>query len=817
MKTKTMKKALSLFLAVLMIALALPFTLLIVSAETESTTLEIESATYYSKRPNGADLGFIGAYPISKAYDNKMTGDSVAQTAAEAGLEKHYWLDTDGTFKNDYDEGTQKGEYYGVMIVKLKDYSNIKNFNIWTCYYNDSKFLTNDGYDIYYSLDGVSYTLKAKFTDLFDSNKSLYEQTRYDGNYDAVHKIAMDGVDAQYIAIALTGVTKTSQNYAIFCELTVDGTVIDIPTSVAGIQQGDNGAYRLVGATDSLNAEGVGFKLDITHTYEEDAVSVPASVSNVSFAGYYADESEIKFYSTYNLSRACDNDINTEAQTNNPQNKSFLKWYLDTDGTFKCDTDGTSDYYAIFYVELTEVSVLNTFDLWTYCAPGDRWTWNNAYDIYYSADGTTYTAVEGAQFTGMSLNSASADYYKAGTYQGTQNGYVHKIDMNGATAKYVAVAVSGLPVDRTEMVFYEASVDGTVAANTVTVTKTATYTTDATNVVYNSILADGETITAKDIDEARYDENDKLYVLGITGIPQSGTVELEVTPYFIPVGTDIKLYGDAATFEFIDGKALDVTDTVKTMTYNINNGQVNDKIASARLDYIAAQINTVDPDIVLLGEAHHYSNTRYNIAISDLTAKCDVNYGIVEFTEEESTNVILYNKDKFTLLKSEYLSIGTGTTDTDQYARDAVFAKLKRISDNREILAVATHISVSNGMNQVRAILTHVRDNYADVERRIIAGDLNVQSLAIATAQGNETASNKYVHENSFGNKDFTDIFYTDANVSVDTTATFPESNQVIDYIYTTNLNANNYQVLTGGQASNASDHNAVYAELVLN
>ena len=110
----------------------------------------------------------------------------------------------------------------------------------------------------------------------------------------------------------------------------------------------------------------------------------------------------------------------------------------------------------------------------------------------------------------------------------------------------------------------------------------------------------------------------------------------------------------------------------------------------------------------------------------------------------------------------------------------------------------------------------HVRDTYGDVDYRIVAGDLNIQNKDLYGA-GSSTG-----HKGRFQNPDFTDIYYYDVNViangeDVDTTSTYPGDSTIIDYIYTTNFAAKNYQVLTGANASKASDHNAVYAELTLN
>ncbi len=828
MKTKTMKKALSLFLAVLMIALALPFTLLTVAAEEPAATT-IAGVTSTS---NGRTTGGV-TYVLDWAWDGDLTTTYLGTDAS-----KRYAV-TDGVFG-------AGSTYQDYITVEFNVLSNLKSFTIWAGDDKASKSFTNDEFDVYYSADGEAWNLHSEHknvcgdgTNAKDGSAAFTEErlVTWPDEGDFIHyglKLDMNNAVAKYVRIAVKK-GRIDRGWSVLRDVEVDGTEIHVPVSVAGIQQGDDGAYRLVGVTDSLNAEGVGFKLDATHTYEEEAEDVPASVSNIVYNGRKTNkDSENPHRSGYGIERAFDGDVTTSSQTYG-FSSYFPTFYLDGNNAFQYDwktnpsNGGPGKYYAVYIVELSELSVLEDMILWGGSNKTASTFVNDAYDIYYSVDGTSYTAVSGASFTNMTGDGtnagANSSMFSEQRTSGEETYYGHKIDMNDAEANYVAIAVlSPTKNSNKDAVLREVEVNGVVLADSITVTKTATITTDATNVVYNSILADGETLTAKDIDAELYDDNDKLYALAITGVPTNGTVILEVTPYFIPVNSDTKVYGDKASFELIEGKAIDVTDTVKTMTYNINNGQVNDKIASARLDYIAAQINTVDPDIVLLGEAHNYETSRYNIAMSDLTAKCDVSYGIVEFTAEESTNVILYNTEKFTLLKSEYLELGYGAEGQfdAQWKRDAVIAKFKRISDNREILAVATHLSTSNGKDQIRKLLTHVWDNYADVEMRIIAGDLNVQSLTVATAQGNETASNKYVHENSFANKDFADIFYTDANVSangenVDTTTTFPDDGLVIDYIYTTNLNAKNYQVLTGGQASNASDHNAVYAELVLN
>ena len=78
MKTKTLKKALSLFLAVLMIALAIPFTLLTVAAE-EATEIEIVDFAVFGKynseedEANDKTIYFQSKAQASYAYDEKLS------------------------------------------------------------------------------------------------------------------------------------------------------------------------------------------------------------------------------------------------------------------------------------------------------------------------------------------------------------------------------------------------------------------------------------------------------------------------------------------------------------------------------------------------------------------------------------------------------------------------------------------------------------------------------------------------------------------------------------------------------------------------
>ena len=88
MKTKTLKKALSIFLAVLMIALALPVSLLTVAAE-ESAEIKITNVSLfgnYNKSDGGTQkIGDYGSYPKGDAIDGDITNDAQTSNGDDLG------------------------------------------------------------------------------------------------------------------------------------------------------------------------------------------------------------------------------------------------------------------------------------------------------------------------------------------------------------------------------------------------------------------------------------------------------------------------------------------------------------------------------------------------------------------------------------------------------------------------------------------------------------------------------------------------------------------------------------------------------------
>ena len=140
------------------------------------------------------------------------------------------------------------------------------------------------------------------------------------------------------------------------------------------------------------------------------------------------------------------------------------KYYSLVNGKFVRDTSSKQDYYGYATFELISEVALESMTIWLagdneqqWKKPENNWGINNAYDIFYSSDGETWTAVEGASFEGMcgvkngdGTFSLGAGFPQKGSYgyhELTHHNYVHvghRIALNGIEAKYIAIAISGL-------------------------------------------------------------------------------------------------------------------------------------------------------------------------------------------------------------------------------------------------------------------------------------------------------------------------------------------------------------------------------------
>ena len=442
MKTKNLKKALSLFLAVLMIALAIPFTFLTASAEeATSQKVKINKLSAFGKYADGNNVAFYTtSYPAGNAFDGDIEKNATTGKESDAQIQKkdnkynYCYLDENGQMQHGANNGD---DYFLFFIIELADNAVVvDSLNLWTpeSYYGDGWWMCNDGYEIYYSEDGSTYTdagiEDAKFYDVYTGGKyeTLYVAETFvnaDGEDQAgyVHKIEMNDVTAKYIAIGIYGLASGAE--AILTEVEVMGTPVVNPYI---------GVNKLTAFGNWVDGyEPISFRGD---------------------KGWTED-------------KAYDGDITSDAQTwPGADRDDFVMTHFDANGGMKQGPAeiGTS-YFGIFVVELDDYAKIDTLSLWTPYAEAknsaDRpYMANNGYDIYYSVDGASYTAVNGASFTDVYPKQSTADaLYVEGTYNG-KSGHVHNIDMGGVTAGYIAIAVSDLVYNTTEIIFSEIVVEG---------------------------------------------------------------------------------------------------------------------------------------------------------------------------------------------------------------------------------------------------------------------------------------------------------------------------------------------------------------------
>ena len=443
MKKRTMKKALSLFLAVLMIALAIPFTMLSASAEVEPSIVGATIKGYFPETDKNRVMAFQSSNPGTNIYDGKIGTDaeSEAYNSKENAIKNSYF-DANGKFGYEKNEAVDGG-YYHVIFLELNEWTEIDKLHLWADSGRQSEWACPNGYDIWYSVDGETYTNTGlSFSGIRNNaevNPDIYADdtwTQPDGKKRAciAHHIDMDGVLAKYIAIAVTDFAYgSSKGQSIIYEATVDGTVVDAPVALTP---------NVVGAT---------------------------------IGGYLPENdknTKMYFQSNNPGSNIYDGDITTDAESGAYTSKAnaIKNSYFDANGKFGYEKNEAVDggYYHVIFLELNEWTEIDKLHLWADSGRQSEWACPNGYDIWYSVDGETYTNT-GLSFSGIRNNAeVNPDIYADDTWtqpDGKKRACIaHHIDMDGVLAKYIAIAVTDFAYGSGsgQSIIYEVTVDGTV-------------------------------------------------------------------------------------------------------------------------------------------------------------------------------------------------------------------------------------------------------------------------------------------------------------------------------------------------------------------
>ncbi|MBQ8817709.1 MAG: hypothetical protein IJZ83_03965 [Clostridia bacterium] len=243
MKRTAMKKMLSICLAVLMIALAIPFTLLTVGAEDsliKSASITLTSGT--TNDENERAYGSIAGMIDGDAGDPTTVERYYQSKHIEA--DKKYYSLVDGKFVRDT---SSVYDYYGYAKFELTSEVSLESMTIWLAGDNADQWKTpannwgiNDAYDILYSTDGDTWTVKASFENMCGVNNGNsfsvgegfpaegedgYHVLTHHGYTHVGHRIALEGIEASYIAIAIKGLDHSGSPTVVIGDVTFEELV----------------------------------------------------------------------------------------------------------------------------------------------------------------------------------------------------------------------------------------------------------------------------------------------------------------------------------------------------------------------------------------------------------------------------------------------------------------------------------------------------------------------------------------------------------------------------------------------------------------
>ena len=490
MKKQTMKKVLSLILAVVMIALALPLTLPVMAEEGAAATIKAVDVTV--KRAGGAEIlaqyGSIAGITDGDAFDStRSADDSWPYFYSEYLIDKNFAADNKFYYLNVHGKLVESvyevnNVYRAYAVIELNNFSKINDMTIWlgadghnassaAAWSNPTlNWNMNEAYDILGSLDGETWFVIDEFDKMCGTGSAKGENFPSEG-------------DADYASKTVDGYLRVGHKIDM-----KDQTVRYISVAV---KKGNNEIHKNTGA--ALHAIFFG---DITVNGEEVAAPTSGYVTAIKYAkmfSKYSDEWDV--HANYgSVASMIDGDPkpgyvptsdNKEKRSNYTYYQSddlydgITYYYLDAEGKLVLDDpDGTTGVYMGFAMfQLNAKSALQDITVWLaadeaaeWKDPSTTWNINDEYDILVSNDGESWTVVK--SYTDMCGDGTNkgANFPAEGDAAlavGTDGKLGHKIALDGIEAKYFAIGVKhGMNSvkdnkERNTIVIGEVSVNGT--------------------------------------------------------------------------------------------------------------------------------------------------------------------------------------------------------------------------------------------------------------------------------------------------------------------------------------------------------------------
>ena len=171
-------------------------------------TVKFTAVDVYAQNSSGNKVKWGDGYAGDKALDGILHEENFASARNNKDeLAKRAYFNESGeiAFKDD-------ASYYGILVAELNMLADVETFTIWSPNSVGGGWLDNAAYDIYYSVDGVSFApvAGATYDDAISAHKNValseFPGTATSGNSTGKiyrNDVDMMGVTAKYIAIAV--------------------------------------------------------------------------------------------------------------------------------------------------------------------------------------------------------------------------------------------------------------------------------------------------------------------------------------------------------------------------------------------------------------------------------------------------------------------------------------------------------------------------------------------------------------------------------------------------------------------------------------
>lgn len=415
MKAKNMKKTLSLFLAVLMIALALPLTLLTVAAE-EPVATTIAGVTSTSDGRTTSDVTYV----LDWAWDGDLTTTYLGMDAS-----KRYGV-TNGAFGDG-------NTYQDYITVELSALSTLTSVTIWGGNNKTSQSFTNNQFDVYYSADGDTWTLHSEYSDVCGDgtnagagSSSFVEEEVVDESTYYGLKLDMNGAAAKYVRIAIEK-GRLDRGWATLRDIDVVGTEGADTSTPPPSQPDENeqpaGPTQMGIGIQSVEMPWISFDALVGADADKELCAKKMFDGDVTTGCVWRNNGEY--------------DLSPEEIANGKAKLEYVCSMVDGKMAEYDGTADSNDFYDAIIMDLSNDTDNKTYDVsvFRWYVSGDPNCISNSYSVYVSADGENWTLCQ-------SFEEMATGYGQVYKYDKDTGLLYHNVEINQDDIRYVMLGIN---------------------------------------------------------------------------------------------------------------------------------------------------------------------------------------------------------------------------------------------------------------------------------------------------------------------------------------------------------------------------------------